>query len=299
MRVRVNPAPTPPAILPRRPWRPALFFCGLLLSACAASGFADGVIFLVTLNRERGEMVLEPIVQIQQGKLVAPPTDPDFVREYLRRTYRLYQQGQAIGQVDAQGVLPFSCSSGLLGAARVRTTRAPITTGFSSEGSVYLLASSEPLPASPSAPVPLKFEERELARSVTLDLLSQLGLSAAYLEAATLTDAARLNLGEKPGLAGTLTVLADSESNPGATAFVLMERTGKQWQVVYSTRGRFKDIYGRDFTGRVFREAADFDHDGVPELILEVTGYEVYKYEVLKREGEQWQVIYSGGGGGC
>lgn len=298
MRVQV-PAPTLPSagLRPRRSWRPVLLFCGLLI-ACATPKFADGVICIVTLNREHGELVLEPVVQIQQGKLVAPPTDPA-VRGYLKRTYWLYQQGRAIGQVDARGVLPYSCSSGLLEAAQVRTTRVPITTGFSSEGSVYLLASSEPLPASPSAPVPLKFEERELVRGVALDLLSRLGLSAAYLGAATLTDAAHLNLGGRPGLAGTLTVLADSESNPGATAFVLMEQTSGQWQVVYSTSGRFKDIYGRDFTGRVFREAADLDRDGVPELILEAAGYEVYQYEILKREGGQWQVVYSGGGGGC
>jgi hypothetical protein len=282
-----------------RLWRGALVLCCVFLTTCSAPGYVDTVLFVVTYNREHGEVTAEPAVEIIRGRLGEPQASGEFVKTYLtNRIYPLYQQGHLIGRLQVEGLMPAGCSA-LQTAAQVQITGPLLTTAFNHEGSTFLLASASLLPA-PAAPLAqLGADDRDLLRRAGLAQLRELGVSETTLRAAVLTDAARFTLDGRPVLAGTVSVLADAVATPGASAFVMLERAESGWHTAYLSRNRFRDIYGNDFDGQVFREAVDLDRDGVPELLLERIGNETYQYQILKHEGGAWRVLYTGGGGGC
>lgn len=46
-------------------------------------------------------------------------------------------------------------------------------------------------------------------------------------------------------------------------------------------------------------DQADIDNDGVDEIIARIHGYEGWNWQILKRAGRTWKIVYEGGGGGC
>jgi hypothetical protein len=51
-----------------------------------------------------------------------------------------------------------------------------------------------------------------------------------------------------------------------------------------------------------FRELIDIintDGDDFPELVLYCKYYESWDYKIVKKIGNEWKIIFSGGGGGC
>ena len=288
-----------PVFPPVQFWKHGLILCALLLTTCSAPGYIDTVLFIVTEDKPHEQVTFEPVVQVQGGKLIAPQADEAFIKAYLQdRIYPLYRHGQLVGRVEATGVVPMGCSA-LQSGARLQVSVPLTDAAYSAQGLRYLLATSALLVDAPLNGPVLTNQERDLLVRTALERLKSLGLSQASLKRVQLTDAARINIAERPTLIGTMSALADSVSNPGATVFVILQQEGAAWKLVYSAPKRFTDIYGQDFAGQSFRDAVDLDRDGTPELILEQIGNEVYQYEILKRQDGEWRTIYTGGGGGC
>lgn len=276
-----------------------LVFCSLLLTTCAAQGYIDTVLFMVTFDQEHGQVSFEPVVEIAKGQLNPPQENPAFAKTYLNnRLYPLYQQGQLVGRVQSLGLASFGCSD-TQNRAELQTNTPLTATSTHPQKTVYFLASSALLSDGPVAPEPLSFTDRDQLQRLGREQLKALGLSEPELQKALLTDAARVNLGGTVGLVGTVTLLADSVNTPGATVFMILEKESQGWKPSLLVRKRFKSVYGEDFEGMLYRDALDLDRDGTPELILEVLRDENYQFQVLKRNGKNWQAIYTGGGGGC
>ncbi|BAC90315.1 gll2374 [Gloeobacter violaceus PCC 7421] len=293
------PAIALPSFPPARAWRQLLALCSLLLVTCSAPGYVDTVLFLVTQDREHGGVTIEPVVKIEKGHFYEPTGDTKFMeRHTAERVLPLYRQGQLVGRVQATGAAEYSCYPAQY-SARLQLSVPAGPETFSAQGLTYWLASTALLLDSPQPAAALTAQERALLERTARERLGQLGLTPSYLQAAQLTDAARISVAGKPALVGTVSALADSVGRAGATAFVLLESVDEGWQVVYAEQKRFSDIYGQDFIGQVFRDTIDLDRDGTPELIVEQTANEVYRYQILKRREGTWEVIYTGGGGGC
>ncbi|MBC7882342.1 MAG: hypothetical protein H7Y37_13540 [Anaerolineae bacterium] len=300
-RYEISPAlPHLPPLHLHRALRGALVFCSLLLTTCAAQGYIDTVLFLVTFDQEHGQVSFEPVVEIAKGQFNSPQANPAFAQTYLNnRLYPLYQQGQLVGRVQSNGLASFGCSE-VQNRAELQTTIPLIATSSHPQKTIYFLASSALLMDGPVALKPLSDADRNQLQDFGRGQLKALGLSEAELQKALLTDAARVDLGGGTvGLVGTVSLLADSVNTPGATVFMILEKEPQGWQPSLVVRKRFKSVYGEDFEGMQFRDALDLDRDGTPELILEVLRNENYQFQVLKRSGKSWQAIYTGGGGGC
>jgi hypothetical protein len=300
-RYEIAPAlPHLPPLHLHRALRGALVFCSVLLTTCAAQGYIDTVLFLVTFDQEHGQVSFEPVVEIAKSQFNAPQANPAFAQTYLNnRLYPLYQQGQLVGRVQSLGLASFGCSE-VQNRAELQTTIPLIATSTHPQKTIYFLASSALLMDEPVALKPLSMADRDQLQTFGRDQLKTLGLSETELQKASLTDAARVDLGGGTvGLVGTVSLLADSVNTPGATVFMILEKESKGWQPSLVVSKRFKSVYGEDFEGIQFRDALDLDRDGTPELILEVLRNENYQFQVLKRSGKSWQAIYTGGGGGC
>ncbi|AGY60665.1 hypothetical protein [Gloeobacter kilaueensis] len=281
-------------------WKRALIFCTLLLTTCSSPGFVDTVLFIVTEDAAHGEVTIEPVVRVEGGRLNEPPRDSKWLQPYLgTHPLPLYSHGQLVGRVQILASSPYGgCAAGPYNA-RLQLSVPRAEAAYSAQGAIYRLASSTLLFDAPAPSLALSVEQRNLLERTARTQLQKLGLDTAGLRTLQLTDAARLTIAGRTVLVGTVSALADSVSRPGATALVVLEQQGSDWQLTYDYHQRFKDIYGQDFVGELFRDAIDLDRDGVPELIFERMGNEVYQYQILKRQDAGWRVIYTGGGGGC
>jgi hypothetical protein len=232
---------------------------------------------------------IEPIAIVErrgERRKYSPPPSPDkdqkaFAREYFGgRRYEVFSSGEPMGTAFAQSRVEIGCVS--LAAGAKLSKRLPYSVGLATSG-------------------PLITQHRDTTREVTPD-------EQAALEA-LLREKLRINYTRD------VSIVAADFDHDGRPEFVASGdvkagRIEHQFLVIATAnRGRMRIEYVYDHTKDPQNEndtesielfdQADIDDDGVDEIVLRLRGYEDWNWQILKRAGRKWKVVYRGGGGGC
>ena len=266
------------------------------------------VIFAVTKSKEDpGKVYIDPVVIINGERFLERPdphrsdgkTDSPAAREFIERYYRPGQKyrllfgGGASGTVTVNRREEYSCSS-LMASVVVQTS---VKLG----GEVMALATnSDSLgkrQSSRHAPTP---NERVLVVDLARQLFRTKGVAVSEIQTMktinlTATD---LNGDGKEEIIGSFLIKTGNGHRAGHALFLIAEPNLQSYSpgLIWYQRNSEDDT---DYEAQQLVDQIDLDGDGTAEVIAVGNHYEHTEYVIYKKQGDQWQAIFKGGGSGC
>ena len=254
-----------------------------------------GAIFAVT-QRDGYRSFSTFAVVDSSGRLTDPPSDrtakdgTTFIKSYLQAgaRYAAMHGGRHIGWLVVDSAIDASCVG--IGA-EVHWSLGP-----DSLAGVSGLAFGQPRPEWGLTRAPTEPED-STARAAVVALLREQGLGDDYLaELVWDSIVVVLRPGGLESVVAAAEVHVDPEDELTEWAFVVVEGTGDAARVRYAA---FRGAPGWEYGRPALFDVEDIDGDRIPEIVLETLFYEGWSFDILRRADEEWQMVYSGGGGGC
>ena len=264
------------------------------------------VLFSVARYEEHPAVMIEPIVIIERGRYLPPPSAESgaanppatqrFISEYYRagRSLRLLFGGAAAGTLTVREHIRPACVD-LTASAQAQTS---VRLG----GMVQALATDS---ATLGGQRSLRRAATEAERTSILELARnryrQRGVAAAALrtiETLNLT-AVDLNRDGDWEMIGSFRAGSLANSTPEHTLFLIAEPQGQGFRASHVWYHRTPVNDEAEAQQQLLVDHLDLDGDGVSEIITHIMYYESHDYHIYKKQGSQWRRIYMGGGGGC
>jgi hypothetical protein len=230
---------------------------------------------------------IEPIAIVDrrgERMTISPPDvhDQKFAREYFGgKRYDVFSGGEAMGTAFAQSRVKVSCES--LAAGVKLSNRLPYSLGLATSG-------------------PLIAPHRDTTREVTPD--EQAAVEALLRDKVHIDDMRDVSIiAADFDHDGRPEFVASGDVKAGRTEHqflvIATEHRGSRMhaEFVYDHR-KDPEVDGNQGRLELF-DQADIDDDGVDEIVARLHSYEGWTWQILKRAGRTWKVVYAGGGGGC
>jgi hypothetical protein len=261
------------------------------------------VIFAVSEWSSDGSLFIDPIVVWEQGLYIQPPPASSqsldkqekiaqFIANYYQpgETYRLLFGEKEIGTVTVK-------------APRLETHLAAEVNG--DRGGTLATNSSFLGRKQRSSRRPATDSEQEIALELAKKAFQQNGVPDALLHQKIVSNLTAVDLDGDSNyeLIGSFKTAKKTRVDLQHHLFMII----KPQHGIY--RGEFiwyhnpqgSNISNLDdaYHSKKFIDLLDLDGEGIAEVILEEEYYEGNSYSIYKKQGNKWEIIYSGGGGGA
>ncbi len=257
----------------------------------------DAIIPVFELEEaERGEgITIDPILLLK-GKQIQPVPDP-------------CEEGSALTQFNDEYLKPGNTYSVVFGGAEAGTVTIKTPPPNSAE-SLVRLDSSVPIHgmtmalAVPPSRVSRKksirrdpnSDERRQAQELAKTILFEEGVKPSALDKLRVDQLAVVEFAPGvPEIVASVAIELADESGMEDSLFFIAKTSGKDPEVLW-----YQHPQGEADAEAVYIvDLIDLEGDGVNELIVRRVFYENYRYEVYKRQGQQWKQIFQTEFFGC
>jgi hypothetical protein len=276
-------------------------------SATPSSNTSNAIALFAVSQNQKGAF-LDPIVVLQDGRFVSPPTGDGtiaqatkFANAYYRegQKYRLlFGGGEAGNVVVKQWNLRKACS-------RTQATAELDSAEAKINGKVMGLATNSKLLGKKACSRRFPTEKEKAAiYALAETLYKQKGVTEAELKDLqrvniTATD---LNGDGKAEIIGTFMVKRPTGARVAHILFLIAEPSGKAYKTGVSQYGQItaKDVGGTDkldelgdsALAEILVDQIDLDKDGTAEVIIADTTAEGVAYKIFKKQKNQWRKAY-------
>jgi len=284
--------------------------CGRDKPAAASSHAADsaiaapepdtvvGIIFMASIRPDAGGLsaialvtARRTLVDVPEGQIGVGGYDTYAYRWIGKgQRYRLFLSGEEIGTITATpDSLEENGCAGLGGPATVDS-------GATFAGTATGIATNAPFARSH------RVERRETTADET-QLLERLAVDVlpatipSGLREVTLLRGQAIRLSDQPQPALMARFSAQADSTREILGFLVAEWIGH----AYVTTFQAVEVGTASEApiGSELLDVLDYDGDGILDLITVNIGSDGQYYGILKRNGDRWAVVYTGGGAGC
>lgn len=229
------------------------------------------------------------MIQIYSGQDKAEQSGDSYP---INSQVNLFFHGEKRGSVTIKKVAPLQCDS------TAAIVSAPQEIKFK-KGSMALASNAPTFHSHVDWSTQADASTNSYARSLAAGELKRHGISVENIEKIKI-DRLIVTYVEKGGPRVLIGALSYLDNGVEHDLFIIGQIEHSKAILGFVRYHDMKDLVDNtDIDRTSFVDQLDLDGDGVDEIVLEETGYEDERFEILKRQDGNWTQVWDGGEGGC